>query len=120
MDSIKIKDIQCYGYTGYLSEEQVLGQWFKVDLTLSLDLSAAGQSDRLEDTLDYRQIITLVREIVQTARYALIERLAEDLAQEILKLNLASQVRVELTKLAPPIPDFGGHITIDITRSQGV
>jgi dihydroneopterin aldolase len=116
MDSIKIKDIRCYGYTGYLREEQTLGQWFKVDLTLTLDLSTAGKSDRLEDTLDYRQVITIVKDIVKTSRYALVERLAEAIAQAILTLNLVPQVRVELTKLAPPIPDFGGQVIIDITR----
>jgi dihydroneopterin aldolase len=118
MDFIKIKDIHCYGYTGYLREEQVLGQWFKVDLTITIDLLEVGKSDRLEDTLDYREVITMVKDIVQTSRYALVERLAAAIAQAVLSLNLVSQVRVELTKLAPPIPDFGGQIVIDITRHE--
>jgi 7,8-dihydroneopterin aldolase/epimerase/oxygenase len=28
------------------------------------------------------------------------------------------QVRVQLSKPAAPIPDFGGRITIDITRTR--
>jgi len=32
-------------------------QWFEVDLTLWLDLSP-GQGDAVEDTLDYRNIIS--------------------------------------------------------------
>ncbi|MGB3691174.1 MAG: dihydroneopterin aldolase, partial [Spirulinaceae cyanobacterium] len=39
MDRIKVSQIRCYGYTGYLQEEKVLGQWFEVDLTLWLDLT---------------------------------------------------------------------------------
>ncbi|MGK7883005.1 MAG: dihydroneopterin aldolase, partial [Crocosphaera sp.] len=55
MDFIEVTGIRCYGYTGYLPEEQVLGQWFEVDLTLGVDLKDAGTSDNLDDTSDYRQ-----------------------------------------------------------------
>ncbi len=30
MDTIHVTGIRAYGYTGYLAEEQVLGQWFEV------------------------------------------------------------------------------------------
>jgi dihydroneopterin aldolase len=123
MDSIHLTGIRCYGYTGYLPEEQVLGQWFEVDLTVWLDLSQAGESDRIEDTLDYRSVIEQVRQLVQTARFALLERLATAIAERILagssplQTPVVQQVRVRLTKLAAPIPNFGGQITIDLTRS---
>ena len=39
MDCIYLTGIRAYGYTGYLKEEQVLGQWFEVDVKLWLDLS---------------------------------------------------------------------------------
>lgn len=118
MDSIEITKISSYGYTGVLPEERVLGQWFEVDLTLWLDLSSAGTSDDLADTFDYRQAIALVQHIIKTAKFALIEKLAETIADNILALASTSKVRVKISKLAPPIPDFGGKITIDITRSQ--
>jgi len=123
MDQIHLTGIRCYGYTGYLAEEQVLGQWFEVDLTLWLDLSKAGASDRIEDTYDYRAAIAAVKQLISTSKFALIERLADAIAQAILTPNQtggkrAEQVRVRLTKLAAPIPDFGGQITIDITRSS--
>ncbi len=57
MDSIHISGIRSYGYTGYLPEEQVLGQWFEADITLWLDLRPVGSSDAIADTLDYRQTI---------------------------------------------------------------
>ncbi|MGB5593633.1 MAG: dihydroneopterin aldolase [Crocosphaera sp.] len=118
MDFIEVTGIRCYGYTGYLPEEQVLGQWFQVDLILGVDLSSAGMSDNIEDTSDYRQAIAIVKHQITKAKFALIERLAEIIAQEILSLPKVNQVRVRLSKLAPPIPDFGGTITIDITRKN--
>lgn len=116
MDSIEITGIRCYGYTGYLAEEQVLGQWFEVDVTLWLDLTQAGKSDAITDTLDYRTTIERVKNLVKTSKFALVERLAEAIASSILESVKVSQVRVRLTKPAASIPDFGGKITIDITR----
>lgn len=116
-DAIELTGIRCYGYTGYLTEERALGQWFEVDLTLWLDLVAAGRSDRIEDTLDYRATIAAVKQLVQTAKFELVERLAEEIAKTVLGPGRARRVRVRLTKVAAPIPDFSGRITIDITRA---
>lgn len=118
MDSIQVSGIRAYGYVGYLPEEQVLGQWFEVDLTLWVDLTPAGKSDRIEDTVDYRQAIAIVKERITTAKFALIEKLVTVIADELLGLDGIEQVRVKLSKLAAPIPDFGGKITLDITRSN--
>ncbi|MGK7877575.1 MAG: dihydroneopterin aldolase [Xenococcaceae cyanobacterium] len=118
MDSIQIAGIRCYGYTGFLPEERVLGQWFEVDLTLWLNLAPAGGSDDIEHTVDYRVAIAIVQHVVKTAKFALVEKLATVIADDILKLEPVQQVRVQLSKPAAPIPDFGGKITIDITRSQ--
>jgi dihydroneopterin aldolase len=118
MDCIQVTGIRSYGYTGYLQEEQVLGQWFEVDLTMWLDLAAAGQSDDIIDTLDYRRAIETVKQLVKTGKFALVEKLANAIADAILKLDRVQQVQVRLTKLAAPIPDFGGKITIDITRTH--
>ncbi|MDJ0598187.1 MAG: dihydroneopterin aldolase [Crocosphaera sp.] len=118
MDFIEVTGIRCYGYTGYLPEEQVLGQWFEVDLILGVDLKDAGMSDNLDDTSDYRQAIAIVKHHIKTTKVALVERLTEMIAHEILTLSKVNQVRIRLTKVSPPIPDFGGKITIDITRTK--
>lgn len=118
MDCIQLTGIRCYGYTGYLKEEQVLGQWFEVDLSLWLDLAPAGRSDDIADTLDYRHAIETVKQLVKTSKFALVEKLASAIAEAILKLERVQQVQVRLSKLAAPIPDFGGTITIELTRSN--
>jgi 7,8-dihydroneopterin aldolase/epimerase/oxygenase len=118
MDVIQLTGIRCYGYTGYLQEERFLGQWFEVDLRLSLDLSIAGHSDEIEDTLDYRSIIAEVKEIVSTAKFALVEKLADTIISKVLAHDRVQQVELKLHKPAAPIPDFGGRITIELTRSR--
>lgn len=116
MDCIQINKIRSYGYTGYLPEERVLGQWFEVDLTLWLDLAAAGESDDIADTLDYRQAIETVKQLITGSKVSLVEKLASAIADALLQLDQVERVQVRLSKPAAPIPDFGGTITIDITR----
>lgn len=117
MDSIQVNGIRAYGYVGYLPEERVLGQWFEVDLTLWVDLKPAGNSDQIEDTLDYREAIAIVKEQITTAKFDLVEKLVSAIAEQLLGLEKVNQVRVQLSKPAAPIPNFNGRITLDITRS---
>jgi len=117
-DCIHVTGIRVYGYVGVFPEEQALGQWYEVDLTLWHDLTQAGKSDRLEDALDYRSAIKSVQDLVKTARFALIERLASAIADHLLATEAIDHVRVLLTKVSPPIPDFSGRVSVEITRSR--
>jgi dihydroneopterin aldolase len=121
LDALHITGIRVYGYVGVLPEEQTLGQWFEVDLTLWLDLATAGSSDRLEDTYNYVAIVQDIQTLMQTIRCQLIETLAAEIAQRVLAsgeiVNVA-QVRVRVTKLTPPIPNFAGRVMVEITRSR--
>jgi dihydroneopterin aldolase len=118
MDCIHLTGIHTYGYTGLLPEEQALGQWFEVDLQVWSNLAIAGQSDRIDDTLDYRQVISLVKNLVENSKFSLLERLAAEISDNLLNYPQIEKVQVRLTKLAPPIPDFSGQITIEMTRSR--
>ncbi|MBW4652763.1 MAG: dihydroneopterin aldolase [Kaiparowitsia implicata GSE-PSE-MK54-09C] len=116
-DYIHISNLRMYGFTGVLPEEQALGQWYEVDLWIWTDTAKAAQTDELDDTYDYVNAVNEVRELVRTARYNLIERLAGAIAQIILTSPKVHQVHVRLTKVSPPIPDFSGKVSVEITRS---
>ncbi|WP_309735252.1 dihydroneopterin aldolase [Chamaesiphon sp. OTE_75_metabat_556] len=118
MDVIQLTGIRCYGYTGYLPEEQILGQWFEVDLRMSLDLTAAAQGDLIEETLDYRSVILAVKDIIANSKFALIEKLADKIVTTVLAFDLVQQVELKLHKPGAPIPDFGGKITLELTRKK--
>jgi dihydroneopterin aldolase len=119
LDRIYISQVRCYGYTGLLPEEKVLGQWFEVDATLDIDLAPSGQSDRIEDTLDYRAAIEHIRQTVSQSKVDLIERVAQNIADGLLTLKGVERVVVRVTKPAAPIPEFAGTIAVEITRSRG-
>jgi 7,8-dihydroneopterin aldolase/epimerase/oxygenase len=118
MDCLHINGIRAYGNIGVLPEEQALGQWFEVNLTLWLDLSNAAKSDRLEETHDYCADVNAIQELIKTCRFKLIERTAGAIADLVLASPEIQQVRVRLTKLTPPIPNFDGNVSVELTRTR--
>jgi len=116
MDIVEISNLRCYGYVGYFPEEKILGQWFEVNVRIAYDLSKAGQTDKLTDTINYAEVVKLIKERIASSKYDLIERLSEVIAQDILKISLVQNVKLRLTKISPPIPDFSGQVSLEIVR----
>ena len=119
MDKIYVNDIRAYGYTGAFPEENVLGQWFQVDLVLTLDLTAASASDVLADTYNYAAAVQSVQQLLQQRPFKLIEAVASEIAKTVLKTDTRlTQTTVKLTKLTPPVPHFAGSVAVEITRDR--
>ena len=72
-----------HGHHGLTQEERELGQSFLVDLELYCDVYAAGLSDDIIDTIDYSEVYSVVKEIVEGTSRNLLEYLAETIAQQI-------------------------------------
>ena len=85
MDRIVMKNLAFFGYHGAMSEENVLGQKFFLDLTLFVDLKKAGTSDSVEDTVHYGEAYNVVKNIVEKEKFMLIEKLAQHICEELLK-----------------------------------
>lgn len=118
-DYITITGIRAYGYIGALPEENVLGQWFEVDLKLWMDLSMAGKSDNLADTHNYAEIIQQTQKIIQTGKFKLIERLGDEIATQALSNDSRlEKVEVTVTKLTAPVPNFDGRVAITLGRTR--
>lgn len=118
-DTIQVNDIRAYGYTGAFAEENALGQWFRVDLVMLMDLTSAGASDDLRDTYNYAEAIQRIQQLIQAKTFNLVESLASESAKTVLQSDdRLQQVTVRLTKLTPPVPNFSGNIAIEITRDR--
>ncbi len=115
-DVIQLRGVRAMGVHGVLPEEQQRPQPFEVDVDLSLDLKAAGGSDRLEDTADYGVLADMVAGCITGERHALIERLAERIAELALADRRATSVTVTVRKLRPPLSVAVDHVAVQITR----
>ena len=74
MDYIHLNDLEFYGFHGALPEETKLGQIFKVTVTLACDLKKAGETDNLDETVNYAEVFELCKEIEEGKPYLLIPK----------------------------------------------
>jgi dihydroneopterin aldolase len=118
VDTLRISAIRAWGHTGYFDAEQELGQWFEVDLEITLDLSRTGEDDELAHTLNYAAVIERVKELVQNSRFRTIERLNTRICDAVLAFPEVREVRSSLTKVAAPIAGFDGRVAIEMTRRR--
>jgi 7,8-dihydroneopterin aldolase/epimerase/oxygenase len=108
-----------YGYHGVLAEETKIGQRFIVDLSLYLDLSKAGNSDDLEDTVNYAEVYKVCKEIVEGKPKKLIESVAETICEQILmKFPLIQECHIELIKPDPPIAGYYQSVSVELIRGR--
>jgi dihydroneopterin aldolase/2-amino-4-hydroxy-6-hydroxymethyldihydropteridine diphosphokinase len=118
-DRIELRGLRVLGVHGALPEEQDRAQPFEVDLDVEADLSAAGASDHLHDTVDYGAVADVVAGVVAGERFRLLERLAERLAEEVMATDRRVQaVTVTVRKLRPPVPVDLGSAGVRITRRR--
>jgi 7,8-dihydroneopterin aldolase/epimerase/oxygenase len=83
VDRIVLHDIIAHGKHGVNPRERQQPQPFRIDLVLQLDLARPAASDDLGDTIDYADVHRRIVEIVETRSYALLERLAAAILDEV-------------------------------------
>jgi 7,8-dihydroneopterin aldolase/epimerase/oxygenase len=120
--AIELSGLVVFGHHGYLEEERRLGQRFLVDLWVDVR-GDATESDRIEDTVDYRRLAALVREVFGGEERQLLEGLAGAIADGIFqRFPTVERVRVRVRKpdvvLDPPV-DYAAAI-VERERSAGV
>ena len=99
-----IEGLEIYGHHGVPPEERVLGQRLLYDVRFTIEECEGAESDRVEDTVDYTEVIDVITEVATVKSYSLLERLAQVTAETILKkFPLLDEVWVQVTKPQPPV-----------------
>lgn len=105
-------------YCGVLEEEQARRQPFEINAEVVADLTAAGQSDNLDDTINYGMLGDQLAELVENNRYALLEYFSQQVADVLLADSRVTEVVVEILKLRPPMAQDLAASGVRITRKQ--
>lgn len=117
-DVIEVRGLRAMGVCGVLPEEQHRPQPLELDFDLHVDLSAAGASDALGDTVDYAAAIAAAELIVTTVHCALLEHLAALVADALLADDRVQHVTVSVRKLRPPVPQQVATTGVRVVRSR--
>jgi len=117
VDRILIEGMSFFGHHGVYPAERETGTHFTVDVALELDVSEAGRSDQLEDTLDYRSAYGLVREVLEGDPRQLVETLAQQTAERLLTLDRVQRATVTIRK-RPPLHGVTGTVGVEVSRTR--
>lgn len=118
-DRIELRGLRMAGRVGVLPIERDQDQPLEVDLDVVVDLATAGASDDLADTVHYGTVCDAVVRAVGAGHVALLERLAELVAQAVLGVD-ARIVAVDLAvrKLRPPVPHDLATSGVHVVRTR--
>lgn len=117
-DRICLRGLEFFAFHGAMPEEKTLGQRFLIDVDLFKDLHHAGESDQVEDTINYAEVYQRIRAVVTEERFQLIEMLAERIADQVIQEFACVAVRVEVHKPQAPIPGIFKDVSVEIYREK--
>ena len=118
-DTVFVTGLSLHAYHGVMQHEAEIGQTFKLDLVLDIDLSAASQSDKLADTVGYDQVVEVASNAFCAQRYRLVETAAGAVADAVLDaFPKVTAVEVTVHKPHAPIAATFDDVGVTIARSR--
>ena len=116
-DRILLEGMRFFAHHGDVAAERELGSHLIVDVELRTDLGAPARSDSLHDTVDYVRCYEVVREVVETRQYHLLEALADAIATALLENRRVESARIRVAK-QPPIDGMIERFAVVVERSR--
>ncbi|MFA7257635.1 MAG: dihydroneopterin aldolase [Kiritimatiellales bacterium] len=116
MDRIYIRDLALRCIIGLYPEERTNKQDVIINVTMETDLRAAGKSDDLHDTVDYKAIKLAILDFVENSSFNLIESLADGIAAICLKDTKVQSATVTIDK--PGALRFARSVAVEVTRKH--
>ena len=115
---ISLENMEFHAFHGCLDFEQNLGNTFIVSVTMELDTTLAGETDELDDTLNYQLVYNAIKGQMETP-----SKLIEHVGQRILETLFEDfpQIQtldVKLSKLNPPLGGKVERVTIELARKR--
>ncbi|HVY00853.1 MAG TPA: dihydroneopterin aldolase [Pseudorhodoplanes sp.] len=118
-DYVFVRGLALHAYHGVMPHEGKVGQTFKLDITLDIDLAQASRSDRLADTISYDQVAKAASEAFCSQRYRLVEAAAGAVARTLLeRFPRVSGVRITVHKPHAPVAATFDDIGVSIFRAR--
>ena len=111
---ISLKDLSFHAFHGVDSQENKVGNEFRVSIGLRIPVSKSPWNDELENTISYAIIYDIVREQMMETR-KLLETVAIAIRESLReKFNMISGGYISITKLTPPLPSITGSSQVSL------
>jgi dihydroneopterin aldolase len=117
-DRITLTGLRVHGRHGVFEHERREGQDFLVDITVWIDTDRAAATDELTDTLHYGELAERAAAIVGGPPRNLIETVAAEIADDVMRDARAHAVEVTVHKPSAPIPLPFTDVAVTARRSR--
>ncbi len=98
MDIIFLTDLKIETIIGIYDWERETKQTIGIDLEMATDIRTAAKHDDINYTLDYKSVAKRLIGFVETSDFQLVETLAEQITQIVIKEFNVPWVRLKLSK----------------------
>ena len=118
-DSVFVSGLALHAYHGVMQHEAKVGQTFKLDLLLDIDLAEASRTDQLKNTVSYDTVVKRASEAFCGRRYKLVEAAAGAVASAVLDgFPQVRRIRVTVHKPHAPIAATFDDVGVVIERAR--
>ena len=98
MDIVYIRDLRIETVIGIYDWEREIRQTVSLDLEMGTDIRRAGETDCIEDTLDYKSVAKRLIQYVGDSEFQLVETLAERISGIVLNEFDVPWMKLRLSK----------------------
>ena len=116
-ESIHINGLTLWAHVGVLESERALGQEFRLDCVLWLDLTEVSKNDNINYTADYSLCIKQLQHLSTHIKCQTIEKFSEYVLNILESTYGTIPMQIYLVKVKPPIPGFNGSVGVRRTRN---
>jgi FolB domain-containing protein len=116
MDKVIIKNLLARGIIGVYDWERDKPQEILINITLYGDLRKAGDTDNIDDSINYKTIAKGAQSLAENCQRMTVEALSHDIASFCLETDGVQKVRVRIEK--PGAVRFAESVGVEIERKQ--
>ena len=116
--TVKVENLKIFAYHGCMTEEEVIGSDYVVNITARCGLSEKAFSDEITETVDYVNLARIAKREM-SLRSKLLETVAKRISSSCLKeVPLIENVFVSISKICPPINADVEAVTVEICETR--
>lgn len=117
-DRIMLSGVKIYPRIGVTAEERVSPQECHADLMVCGDFKIAAETDSLDQSIDYCQIVAVVQETASACEYQLLETLAYAIIKKVLLNFPVLRTRIKIRKRPAILVDKLDYVEVEVEGTQ--
>ncbi|MFV0266436.1 dihydroneopterin aldolase [Maribellus luteus] len=116
MGVIEIEGMKFYAYHGHFAAEQIVGNNFEVYARIEANCSKAGESDNLDDALNYQAVYETIQKEMQI-KSALLENVATRILDALYaEFPSIEKAKIKISKMNPPMGGEMERVSVTLER----